>query len=46
MTGGESGRSNRYITFIKGDVQIVIENNFTKYFWIYIYETGAWSLSR
>ncbi len=46
MTGGASGRSTRYITFIKGDVQIVIENNFTKYFWIYIYQTGAWSLNQ
>lgn len=45
-SGGESGRSNRYVTFIKGDVQIVIENNFTRYFWIYIYQTGAWSLNR
>ena len=46
MTGGETGQSNRYICFIKGDIQIVIENNHTKYFWIYFYKTGDWTLKR
>lgn len=45
-TGGESGRSNRYVCFIKGDIQIVIENNFTRYLWISCYKTGDWTLSR
>ena len=45
-TGGETGRSNRYLTFIKGDVQIVFENNGTKYFWIYFYQTGDWTLKK
>ena len=46
LTGGESGRANRYITFIKGDIQVVFENNFTKYFFIYFYKTGDWTLNR
>ena len=46
LTGGESGRSNRYITFIKGDIQVVFENNFTKFFFIYFYKTGDWTLNR
>lgn len=45
-SGGESGRSDRFITFIKGDVQIVVENNFTKNFWIYFYKTGDWTLNK
>ena len=45
-TGGETGRGNRYICFIKNDIQIVIENNFTKYLWIYFYKTGDWSLKK
>lgn len=45
-TGGASGRANRYVCFIKGNIQIVIENNFTKYLWIYFYKTGDWSLRR
>ena len=46
LTGGESGRSDRFITFIKGDIQVVFENNFTKYFFIYFYKTGDWTLNR
>ena len=45
-TGGASGRANRYVCFIKGNIQIVIENNFTRYLWIYFYKTGDWSLRR
>ena len=45
-TGGESGKSNRYVCFVKGDIEIVIENNYTKYFWIYFYVTGDWTLNR
>ena len=45
-TGGTSGQSNRYLTFIKGDVQIVFENNGTRYFWIYFYQTGDWTLRK
>ena len=45
-TGGESGRSNRYVCLIKGDVQIVIENIYTKYLYIYFYKTGDWKLKK
>ncbi|MBP3422555.1 MAG: hypothetical protein J6K86_02190 [Clostridia bacterium] len=45
-TGGESGRASRYVTFVKEEIMIVIENNFTKYFWIDFYKTGDWSLNR
>ncbi len=45
-TGGETGRGNRYVCFIKNDIQIVIENNHTKYLWIYFYKTGDWSLNK
>lgn len=46
-SGGESGRSNRYVTFTNDSgVQIVVENNFTRYFWIYFYKVGDWSLTK
>ncbi len=45
-TGGDSGRQNRYVCFIKGDIQIVVENNFSRYLWIYFYKTGDWTLKR
>ena len=37
---------SRYITFL-GDngVEIVVENNFTRYFWVKYYHTGDWSLN-
>ncbi|MGN1041878.1 MAG: hypothetical protein ACI4SK_00165 [Christensenellales bacterium] len=39
---------SRYATFNNGDtgVQIVIENNFTRYFWVSMYNIGDWTLSR
>ena len=46
MSGGESGQANRYLCMVKGDIQIVIENNHTKYFWIDFYHLGDWSLNR
>lgn len=36
---------SRYVCFVKGDITIVIENNFTRYFWIYFYQTGTWTNS-
>lgn len=45
-TGGDTGRSDRYVCFIKGDVQIVVWNNFTKNFSIYFYKTGDWKLRK
>ena len=38
-------RNNRYICMVNDDVQIVIENNGTKYFWITFYVTGDWTLN-
>lgn len=36
MSGGESGKADRYITFIhESGIKIVIENNHTKYLWVY-----------
>lgn len=46
ISGGKTGQSDRYVTFIKGDVQIVIQNNHTKNFWIYFYKTGDWTLNK
>lgn len=45
MTGGPLGKTDRVICFIKDDIQIVVENNHTKYFWIYFYKTGDWTLN-
>ncbi|MBR2930602.1 MAG: hypothetical protein IKC32_05170 [Clostridia bacterium] len=37
MSGGESGRADRYVTLIhESGIKIVIENNHTKYLWVYI----------
>lgn len=46
MSGGATGQYDRYICFIKNDVQIVITNNHTKYIDIYFYQTGDWTLKR
>ena len=36
MSGGESGKSDRYVTLIhESGIKIVIENNHTKYLWVY-----------
>ena len=45
-TGGETGRSDRYVCFIKGDVQVVVQNNHTRHFFIYVYKTGDWKLNK
>lgn len=45
-TGEKSSSGDRYLCFVKGDIEIVIENNFTKYFWIYFYTAGDWTLKR
>jgi len=44
ISGGETGRSDRVVCFIKDDIQIVITNNFTRYLSIYFYKTGDWKL--
>lgn len=45
-SGGESGRATRYICYIKDDIQIVVENIYTKYFYFSFYKTGEWTLKR
>ena len=45
-TGGETGKSDRYVCFIKGDVQVVVQNNHTRHFFIYVYKTGDWKLNK
>ena len=39
-------KSLRYICLVNDDVQIVIDNNGTKYFWITFYVTGDWTLRK
>lgn len=46
ISGGASGKSDRVLCYMNEDITIVIENNYTRYFWIYIYQTGDWSLKR
>lgn len=47
-TGISGGNTN--LTYIsnngQGDVMIRIENNGTRYFWIYFYKVGDWTLNR
>ncbi len=45
LVGGDKRNSSRWITFVKGDVQIVIENIHTAYFYVDIYVTGDWLLN-
>ncbi len=46
ITGGESGQASRWITYTKGDIMVVIENNHTKFFFIDFYKLGDWTLKR
>lgn len=46
ISGGTTGLSAKYITFINGNVQIVIENIGTRYFYIKIFRTGDWTLKK
>ena len=43
ITGGASGRGDRYLVYDNGETTIVIENNFTKNFWVYIYNSGDYT---
>lgn len=38
---------SRYATFNNQEagIQIVVENNYTRYFWVYVYHTGDWTLN-
>ena len=44
MSGGETGQRDRYVTMVKGDIEIVISNNHTKHLSIYFYHLGDWIL--
>lgn len=46
VSGGESGRADRYLSYTKGNILVVISNNHTKWFDIDFYPAGAWSLNR
>ncbi len=46
LSGGESGVASKYITYINGGVQIVVENMSTRYFYIKIFQTGDWTLKK
>lgn len=43
-TGGPTGRSDRYVTFYKNDIIIVVQNNHTRFLFCYIYKAGDWTL--
>ena len=43
ITGGASGRGDGYLVYDNGETTIVIENNFTKNFWVYIYNSGDYT---
>ena len=42
---GEYG-ADRYVTYVKNNIQIVIDNNYTKHIWIDFYFTGDWTLKK
>ncbi len=50
LKGKIPGQSSRYLTMISengtGNIEIVLENNYTKNFWVYFYVTGDWTLSK
>lgn len=43
ITGGASGRSDRKLVYQNETVTVVIENNFTKNFWVYVYRTSDYN---
>lgn len=46
VSGGASGQADRYLSYIKGDIMVVINNNHTKWLFIDFYHAGTWSLKR
>lgn len=42
-SGGESGRGTRYVVYDNGKITVVMENNFTKNFWISFYNHGEYT---
>lgn len=45
-SGGKTGRSDRYVTFVNNDIMIVFSNNFTRFIDIDFYKTGEWTLKK
>lgn len=45
-SGGAKSISDRYLCYSNGKIQIVINNNHTKYVWIEIYNDGDWTLKK
>ncbi len=43
VSGGESGRSTRYVVYTTDKITIVLENNFSKNFWMYFYNAGEYN---
>ncbi|MBE5764998.1 MAG: hypothetical protein E7339_05305 [Clostridiales bacterium] len=46
ITGGESGKAPKYITYTNDEIMVVIENIGTKYLYVDFYKLGDWSLNR
>ena len=46
LTGGESGRASKWITYINDEIMVAIESNNTKYLFIDFYKLGDWTLNR
>lgn len=46
MSGGATGRGNKYLCMIKGDIQIVVENIGTKYLYFDFVVSGDWTLKK
>lgn len=46
ISGGATGRSDYYLCYTNGNIQIVINNNHSRYFWIDFYTLGTWSLKK
>lgn len=46
VSGGESGQADRYLSYTKGNIMVVINNNHTKWLFIDFYPLGFWSLNR
>lgn len=46
LTGGATGRSDYYLCYTNGSIQIVINTNHTRFFWIDFYKLGDWSLKK
>ena len=46
ITGGESGRASKWITYTNDEIMVVIENIGTKFLYVDFYKLGDWSLNR